>query len=440
MAEISFRTSGSTGDPKVVVRDVQAMRADAAMLAGVFGATFAKADRFVSSVAREHFYGALWLGMLPGELGVPVADTTVASVEDIEAVSAGGRFVFVTTPSFLARALRHPKIAALKGRVVDIVVSGGALRAETSAAAEAALGVAPLEIYGSTEAGSIAWRRRSDSDLFRLFDGVEGFADSQGELVVKSRFAVESPLATHDAARFASAREFELLGRMDRLAKVLESFVSLSAVERALAAHPFIAEARAESVDVDGVARVGVIAVLSEAGREALAHGTFAAVAAAIRRDTVAVVGSLAFPRRLRFVQEMPCDSRGKTTAAAVRVALAANCREPVVLSWTATADALDAEMVFPADGEWFSGHFPGFPILPGVAQLFFLRIFVLRAFGAVPEASLFKVIKFKRPIRPGERVRLKVERSNKCDFSFEYSVGGVPASSGTVCARQSPR
>ena len=435
MAEVTFRTSGSTGDPKVVVRDVQAMHADAAMLARTFGAAFSKAERFVSSVARDHFYGALWLGMLPVELGVPVADTTVTSVEDMETASAGGSFVFVTTPSFLERVLRHPETASLKGRVVDVVVSGGALRAETSEAAEAVIGVVPLEIYGSTEAGSIAWRRRSGSGLFQLFDGVEGFADPQGELVVKSRFAAESPLATHDVARFVSAREFELLGRTDRLAKVLESFVSLSAVERVLESHPFIVAARAETVDVDGVARVGAIAVLSEAGREALAHGTFAAVAAAIRRETVAATGSLAFPRRLRFVQEMPSDARGKTTAAAVRAALAANCREPVVLAWTATARSLDAEMAFPADGEWFSGHFPGFPILPGVAQLFFLRLFARRAFGAFPEAAIFKNIKFKRPIRPGKRVRLKLERSNQCDFSFEYSVGGAVASSGIVHA-----
>ena len=435
MAEITFRTSGSTGDPKVVVRDAQAMHADAAMLARAFGATFAKAERFLSSVARDHFYGALWLGMLPGELGMPVADTTVTSVEDIEVASAGGSFVFVTTPSFLERVLRHPETASLKGRVVDVVVSGGALRAETSKAAVAILGVAPLEIYGSTEAGSVAWRRRSNSDLFQLFDGVEGFADPKGELVVKSRFAAESPLATHDVARFVSAREFELLGRTDRLAKVLESYVSLSAVERALESHPFIVAARAEAVDIDGVARVGAIAVLSEAGREALAHGTFAAVAAAIRRETVSATGSLAFPRRLRFVQEMPSDARGKTTAAAVRAALAANCREPVVLAWTATARALDAEMAFPADGEWFSGHFPGFPILPGVAQLFFLRLFARRAFGAFPETAIFKNIKFKRPIRPGGRVRLKVERVDQCDFSFEYSVDGSVSSSGIVHA-----
>ena len=436
MDEMTFRTSGSTGAPKTVVRDVRAMRADAAMLAATFRDAFSGAGFFVASAGRDHFYGALWLGVLPKELGIGVVDEVVTSVEDLESVSERGRFVFVTTPSFLERALRHPDVAGLKGSVVDVVVSGGALRAETSAASAEILGVCPLEIYGSTEAGSIAWRRRSSSDLFRLFDGVDGFADPQGGLVVKSPFAVESPLETHDGARFASDREFEFLGRTDRLAKVLESFVSLSEVERALVSHPFVSEARAEAVDVDGVTRVGAVAVLSDSGRAALAQGTFASVAAAIRRATVPLTGAFAFPRRLRFVHEMPYDSRGKTTSAAVRAVLSSNCREPAVLSWTATSRSLSAEMVFPADGEWFSGHFPGFPILPGVAQLFFLRHFAHCAFGADKEAVLFKTVKFKRPIRPGDRVRLEVKGVTECAYSFEYSVGGAVVSSGTVHTR----
>ena len=102
-------------------------------------------------------------------------------------------------------------------------------------------------------------------------------------------------------------------------------------------------------------------------------------------------------------------------------------------MSWAATSQAFSAEMVFPADGEWFSGHFPGFPILPGVAQLFFLRHFAHRAFGADMEAVLFKTVKFKRPIRPGDRVRLEVKGTTGCAYSFEYSVDGAVASSGTV-------
>ena len=436
MDEIAFMTSGSTGEPQRIVRRASEMRADAESLAKSFGAEFSKADFFAASVRKEHFYGALWLGMLPDVLGMKVSPAPVSSVEDLESLAAGGRFVFVTTPSFLEKAVRHPDFAALKGAVVDVVVSGGALRAETSATVLAAIGVSPLEIYGSTEAGTIAWRRRPVSELFRLSDGVGGSSDAEGRLVVDSPFAMERPLVMHDAVRFVDEREFELLGRTDRLVKVLESFVSLSAVEKSLEAHPFVDSARAEAVDIGGVRRVGALVVPSAEGRDALAVGTFAAVTSRIRRDVVAETGTVAFPRRLRFVAEMPYDARGKVSAAAAREALCANCREPVVVSWLATADSLDAEMVFPPDGEWFSGHFPSFPILPGVAQLVFLRKFSLRAFGSFPGEAIYRNIKFKRPIRPGDRARLKVERKEPCEISFEYSVGGETASSGSVRPR----
>lgn len=436
MDDIVFMTSGSTGEPQRIVRRREDMLADAEMLARTFSAGFHKASFFAASVREEHFYGALWLGMLPKTLGIKVASNIAVSVEDLDALAADGRFVFVTTPSFLEKAVRHPDFDALKGAIADIVVSGGALRPETSAATLAAIGVSPLEIYGSTEAGTIAWRRRRESELFRLADGVDASADAEGRLVVESPFAMERPLVMHDAVAFASPREFELLGRTDRIAKVLESFVSLSAVEKALEAHPLVSEARAETVTLDGVVRVGALAVLSAEGRAALAGGTYAGVASRIRRDTLAETGTTAFPRRLRFVAEMPYDARGKVSAAAVKDALSANCREPVVLSCKATAELLDAEMAFPPDGEWFSGHFPEFPILPGVAQLFFVRMFSMRAFGTFPGAASYKNIKFKRPIRPSERVRLKIKRNESCEMSFEYSVAGETASSGIVQPR----
>ena len=107
--------------------------------------------------------------------------------------------------------------------------------------------------------------------------------------------------------------------------------------------------------------------------------------------------------------------------------------REPRVLKWTASADSLVAELVFPPDGVWFAGHFPGFPVLPGVAQLFFVRHFSRRVFPDFPDAGVYRRIKFKRLVRPDEVVRLEVERKGAHAFSFTMSVGASIASSGMV-------
>ena len=107
--------------------------------------------------------------------------------------------------------------------------------------------------------------------------------------------------------------------------------------------------------------------------------------------------------------------------------------REPRVLKWTASADSLVAELVFPPDGVWFAGHFPGFPVLPGVAQLFFVRHFARRAFPDFPDAGVYRRIKFKRLVRPDELVRLEVVRKGARAFPFTMSVGASIASSGVI-------
>ena len=109
------------------------------------------------------------------------------------------------------------------------------------------------------------------------------------------------------------------------------------------------------------------------------------------------------------------------------------NCRDPELLVWEAALDSLVVEMVFPPDGEWFAGHFPDFPVLPGVAQLFYLRHFARRVFPDFPDAGLYRRIKFRRLVRPNERVRLEVVRKGLRVYSFTMSVEGAVASSGTV-------
>ena len=109
------------------------------------------------------------------------------------------------------------------------------------------------------------------------------------------------------------------------------------------------------------------------------------------------------------------------------------NCRDPKLLAWESAPDSLVAEMVFSPDGEWFAGHFPDFPVLPGVAQLFYLRRFARRVFADFPDAGLYRRIKFRRLVRPNERVRLEVMRKGPRAYSFTMSVEGSIVSSGKV-------
>lgn len=431
MSEVVFSTSGSTGDAKRIVRTEQSLLADAAALVAAFPDIWGPRPAVVASIRPEHMYGALWRVRAPAQAGCTVDPAILISVEELAAACARhSRVLFATTPSFLEKALHHPDFPLLKGSFSAIITSGSLLRGETALAVAEAVGCCPTEIFGSTETGTVAYRRRTEGELWNVVDHVEVSRSDDGRLVVDSPFAMERPYTMGDLVELVSPRAFRLLGRSDRRVKILERYVSLNETEKALLSHPFIDRVRVEMIAGD-VPRLGALVVLSREGISALASGTYAQLAARLRRDLLASSGSLAFPRRLRFVRELPVNEQGKTTAAAARNALLAWCQEPAVLSWRATDVSLEARLVFPPDAECFRGHFPGFAVLPGVAQLFFLRHFARQVFPDFPETVTYRRLKFQKIILPSREVSLSVSRREGGSFAFSIVGTTGPCASG---------
>jgi 3-hydroxyacyl-[acyl-carrier-protein] dehydratase len=71
------------------------------------------------------------------------------------------------------------------------------------------------------------------------------------------------------------------------------------------------------------------------------------------------------------------------------------------------TSGGYAAEFVFPPDFIGFAGHFPGNPVLPGIAQI----MAVLHACGPGLRLRAVKNCKFLRPVVPGERLSVTVKR-----------------------------
>lgn len=83
------------------------------------------------------------------------------------------------------------------------------------------------------------------------------------------------------------------------------------------------------------------------------------------------------------------------------------------------TDATLEAEWDVPADADWFRGHYPGEPVLPGVllsehvfqaaACLISARLSGFAAGDGVPVLTKIESARFKRIVRPGETVRTRV-------------------------------
>ena len=100
------------------------------------------------------------------------------------------------------------------------------------------------------------------------------------------------------------------------------------------------------------------------------------------------------------------------------------------------------AEATFGPDSPWFSGHFPGDPILPGIAQLG-------AVFAAIREAADkdiiitgVKRVRFKQIIRPDDRMEISISLDKKQNSTciFRITVNSEIACSGIMTVKQSEK
>ena len=91
------------------------------------------------------------------------------------------------------------------------------------------------------------------------------------------------------------------------------------------------------------------------------------------------------------------------------------------------TADQITAAARVPADSVWYAGHFPGNPILPGIAVLALVKEAILAA--ELEEKRQVVItgigrVRFRLPVKPDEWMTLKISRESKPDrLTYEFSV-----------------
>ena len=95
------------------------------------------------------------------------------------------------------------------------------------------------------------------------------------------------------------------------------------------------------------------------------------------------------------------------------------------------------------ADSPWFSGHFPGEPILPGIALIYMAEQAIFRdalAKGGQVFLQALKRVRFTRPVRPGETLSINIsgeEAGEEILFSFKIMNKENIVCSGTIVAKK---
>jgi len=129
-------------------------------------------------------------------------------------------------------------------------------------------------------------------------------------------------------------------------------------------------------------------------------------------------------PRAHRYVEALPSDERGKPNLSLLGELFAkgddAPVTEPELVDEKRSARRLERTLRVPADLTFLEGHFPGFPVVPGVVQLRWALRLAAALLGHEPRLASVEALKFRELLRPGDAFRAAVELSAAGDaFNF---------------------
>ena len=195
--------------------------------------------------------------------------------------------------------LRHLLASSVDLPPVDLVLSATApLSAELAGDAEQRLGAQVFEIYGCTEAGSMATRRTAHEEIWTPYPDLEFSAHDGATRVRAAHLSGEVPVG--DRVEIAPDGRFTLLGRDADMIKIGGRRGSLADIAARIATLPGVTD-QAVFMPTDGeTARPAALIVAP--GRNA----------ADLRRELGALLDAVFVPRPLKVVPALPRNALGK--------------------------------------------------------------------------------------------------------------------------------
>jgi acyl-coenzyme A synthetase/AMP-(fatty) acid ligase len=298
-------TGGSTGTPKVWAKTPRNMIEEARYMIARFRIT--AQDIFLSTVPPQHIYGLLFSVLVPLIASARVLEGVyVFPREILKMAEESGATVLVSVPACY-RVLKGDFLERHRLRLT--FSSAGALDPGDADYFREKTGLDVNEIYGSTETGGVATRRRScDGDSWNGLGPVE-WQIMDGRLQVRSPF-ISPSLPRNEAGFFVTADRAEengkgrfiLRGRADDVVKIGGKRVDLAEIQEKIK-------------KIEGVHDVLVVLLPREKGRQtALAALVVTELnPGELRRQMTALIEPYAMPRRFVTVEKIPVTPTGKS-------------------------------------------------------------------------------------------------------------------------------
>lgn len=304
-AVIAF-TSGTTGQSQPHAKSWRTLRESARLIGESLEIPAGSRAAFIATVPPQHMYGLEITILLPlchgGALheGKPFfpADVRLA----LESIPAPR--ILITTPVHLRACLDEGRTLG----PLELIVSATApLSSQLAQTAERLCQTRVLEIYGCTEAGSIACRRTTEGPLWQALEGVRFTHSGKGGRLVKADH-LPQPVPLGDVIETYGAGRFSLHGRDADLVNIAGKRTSLGALNQALC-------------EIEGV-RDGAFFLPDEMAGRTVRLMAFAVAPdlppARILTELKSRIDPVFLPRPLHLVASLPRSETGKLSRQAL--------------------------------------------------------------------------------------------------------------------------
>lgn len=435
--QIALFTSGSTGESKEIRKSLSQFNQEIKSLSQNW--FLSEKEVAVSSVSHQHIYGLLFKIFWPLATMRPFyIDECMFENELNEVFSAHPNSILISCPAHLDAMSLFPSNNFLKDRVT--FSSGAPLSLETATAINDLSGKCPIEVFGSTETGGIAWREQTKNPTWKTLLDVKISTNKDQTLLINSPFCeIQNEwYETGDKAEIISDSSFRHLGRKDRIVKVSGKRLSLDEMEQQLNNSQLVQACKVLVLNEKGnTSRESTAAILtlSDKGNKSLDELGRRKFAMSLKAQLKQYFPAVAIPRFWRYIDEFPRNSQGKIEIQLLHLFFngfdETEKRFPELKSVSKISDK--CKLTFRPDKscDFFDGHFPENPILPGVGQIFWAQHYSEKLFGLTTIKGINK-LKFHHVIQPHELCTLELIEDNK-KISFSYSVEERLCSSGSL-------
>ncbi len=429
-------TSGSSGEPEAIYKSFEQLDNELSTLSQ-FSPPLSN-HLITGTVSHQHMYGLIFRLLLPLVNGQAFTCHSYAHLEDlIRDAKALAPFNLISSPVHLSRLPEQLDWNTIKASIRSIISAGAVLPDSAANTSKKLFGIAPIEIYGSSETGAVAFRTTDTTEDWHALPGINIRQQAGSDVLeVQSPFLAQRDwFSCADRCQIKANNQFQLNGRIDKIIKLAGKRIAINHIENTLKSSPLISDLRIAQLPERGD-RLGAAVILTAEGNGLLidqGRRHLNKHLAEILQDNTERV---AIPRYWRYCERLPYNNQGKTTQADIQNLFNKSTQTDLPIVNREYNDLLSRtlSLYIPDNISYFEGHFQGQPVLPGVVQTHWAIHYGREYFGIGGEFQRLESIKFQRVITPGLHITLSLNyQPEKMKLTFSYSHQETILSSGRI-------